>query len=493
MTAISRGLSAISLVFCVLGVATVAHAQELRRLPALVHVHSTLSTGAHSIESLVTLAKDQGIEAILLAENFVLRVDYGPLPFHVKVVEYPSVLQVGVEQYLDEVARVQRRHPDVLLLPGVEVIPYYYWTGSLLTGDLTHHDLQKNLLIFGVTNPEDLRRLPVIGNRWNGRYEWRSVLLLAPGLLLVFGLVLLLRTTERRERMGRFMVVRKRRRSLLGGALTLAGVFWLGYHYPFTVDPLLPSGPSPRLTPHQALIDYVRAKGGVSVWSLPEARDRSSHSLMGLSVRLETEPYPDDLIKTDRYTAFGAIYDQPTRLTMPGERWDYLIGKFVNGQRESPGWAIGETAYHSQESGKKFGGIQTVFWVKEKSAAAVIESFRLGRFYALQKASTSLVLEEWSVSQSGAVALSGGRLKAKGAAPIEVKMAVTASDGRELPVRLALLRGGELAASWSGTTPFRMTFKDAAAPSRGYYRLEVRGPSPARIVSNPIFIEAARQ
>jgi hypothetical protein len=34
-----------------------------------------------------------------------------------------------------------------------------------------------------------------------------------------------------------------------------------------------------------------------------------------------------------------------------------------------------------------------------------------------------------------------------------------------------------------------MSFKDPAAPSRGYYRLEVRGPAPNRILTNPIFIE----
>ncbi|HLC41477.1 MAG TPA: hypothetical protein VJO34_07585 [Methylomirabilota bacterium] len=480
---------ALSFALSLLLVAPESSAQELKRVPALVHVHSTLSTGVHSLEHLVSLAKDQGIEAILLTENFLLRIDYDLFPVRVKVTEYPSVLRMGVDAYLKEVARVQSRHPDVLLLPGVEVIPYTYWTGSLLTGDLTHHDLQKNLLVFGITNPDDLKRLPTLGNPWTGHYEWRSLLLLTPALLVLAGLWLFLKPARRANRMGRFVVVQVRRHWVSGGALTALGLLGLISNYPYAIDPLASYGANATLVPHQALIDYVRARGGVTIWSLPEAADRSSHSLFGLTVRAQTDPYPDDLIKTDRYTAFGAVYDQATRLPVPGERWDYLLEKFLGRQREVPGWAIGEAAYHSASAGKRLGGIQTVFWVEEKSPAGVLESLRRGRFYALRKASAPLVLEEWSVVQSNRAAISGDRLRATGTGPIEVRMAVAAADGSQLPVRLTLIRGSELAGVWSGKTPFRMNFKDPVAPARGYYRLEVRGPSPNRILTNPIFVE----
>jgi hypothetical protein len=492
MKAVSVQLSAISLVITFLGIAPWSTAQELQRVPAIVHVHSNLSTGVHSLDNLVSLARDQKIEAILLTENLLLRVDYGFLLFRLKVVEYPSVFQAGVERYLADVARVQRQHPDVFIVPGVEVIPYYYWTGSLLTGQLTHHDLQKNLLIFGLTDPEALKRLPVIGNPWNGRYEWQSLLLLAPGLLLIPGLRLAIKKTRRPRRMGRFVVVEERRRWPLGGVFILFALFGLAFNYPFTVDPLY--GRDLTLMPYQALIDYVRERGGMTVWSLPEARDQSAHQLLGLTAKLETEPYPDDLIRTDRYTAFGALYDQTTSLPNPGERWDYLLGKFLANQRQAPGWAIGEAAYHSAESGKRFGGIQTVFMVTEKNQTAILESFRRGRFYALQKGPASLVLDEWSAAQSSQTAQSGDWLKASGADPIEVRMAVSVSDSSEIPVRVTLIRrGGEIAGIWSGKTPFRATFKDSAPPAKGYYRLDVRGPGPHRIISNPIFVENSSQ
>ena len=51
-----------------------AAAQEWERLPAVVHVHSTLSTGEQSIDQLAREARGEGIGALLLAENYLLRV-----------------------------------------------------------------------------------------------------------------------------------------------------------------------------------------------------------------------------------------------------------------------------------------------------------------------------------------------------------------------------------------------------------------------------------
>ena len=43
---------------------------------------------------------------------------------------------------------------------GVEVVPHYRWTGGPWTGAMTLHDTQKNLLVFGVTDPARLAALP---------------------------------------------------------------------------------------------------------------------------------------------------------------------------------------------------------------------------------------------------------------------------------------------------------------------------------------------
>src|ERR687891_239512 len=129
------------------------------------------------------------------------------------------------ERYLARVAEVQRRMPHVLLIPGVEVMPHYYWTGSPLALDLTVHNLQKNLLVFGVRDPAALRSLPVPGSGPGGGYTVHSVADALPVVLLVPGLALLLRRRPVRRRLGRGAVVVVRRRAWgLGGVLCLVGL-----------------------------------------------------------------------------------------------------------------------------------------------------------------------------------------------------------------------------------------------------------------------------
>ena len=44
-------------------------AEGLERLPAVLHVHSDLSTGDFSLEQLTAMAEQQGIGALLLTET----------------------------------------------------------------------------------------------------------------------------------------------------------------------------------------------------------------------------------------------------------------------------------------------------------------------------------------------------------------------------------------------------------------------------------------
>ena len=121
----------------VLAVPVAARAETLRPLPAVLHVHSTFSTGDLPLDRLVMEARARGLEAVLLSENYLLRVEYGLWPFRAAtrvVHEEPSVLSRGVEAYLAQVSEVRRRFPEMLIVPGVEVIPHYHWTGSPLTG-----------------------------------------------------------------------------------------------------------------------------------------------------------------------------------------------------------------------------------------------------------------------------------------------------------------------------------------------------------------------
>lgn len=469
-----------------------ARAETLRPLPALLHAHSTFSTGDLPLDRLVMEARSQGLEAVLLSENYLLRVEYGLWPFRAATRitrEEPSVLSRGVEAYLAQVSEARRRFPDMVIVPGVEVIPHYHWTGTPLTGNLTNHDLQKNLLVFGITDPAALKRLPSTGNPYLARYTAWSVVEALPGLLVLPGLWLILVRRRRVRRLAGFTVVERRRRWLAGGTLCLLGALALVRAFPFAEDPWSPYRPDPDLVASQALIDHVESRGGVTMWSFPEARDSSEVSFLGFRVRVRTDPYPDDLIRTFRYTAFGAVYEDTTRFTIPGGMWDYVLGKYLSGERSRPPWAVGESGFHEFSAGKRVENIQTVFLVREKSEAALLDSFRAGRMYALSRGrGYGMALREFVVRQGDAAAGSGETLRASAGEPLEIRVGVDASDGGEYPVRAILVRNGEVVEAWAGKTPLRVARREVFSGAPRYYRLDAYGPLPNHLLSNPIFV-----
>ena len=476
------------LVSLLCGVST-AGAADPERLPAVLHVHSTLSTGDFSLDELAALAEKSGVGALLLSENYLLRVEYGPPPFRAltRVArEERSILDGGVGRFLDTVAEARRRNPRVLLIAGVEVVPHYYWTGSPLALEMTAHTTQKNLLVFGLAR-EALEALPVTGNMAAGGFAWTVALDLVPGLLLIPGALLLVAKRRAVQRVGHAVVLVRRRRWLPGGFLCAVGALALARAWPFAVDPYPPYSDL-GLAPHQALIDYIDRLGGVTVWSLPEARDSGEQWLGPIRVAWQTDPYPDDLLRTFRYTAFGAVYEDTTRFDLGGGGWDQLLRQYAAGERSRPAWAMGESGFHGVTEGKRIGPVQTVFLVSERTERAALDALKHGRMYALSRgADPGLALAEFSVTDGVRNAISGETLSTREGSLLEVRLGIDAVDGSARPVRVALIRNGTLAGAWTATTPFRVVHREVYDGGPAFYRLDARGPG--RLLSNPIFLK----
>jgi hypothetical protein len=404
----------VALLLAILAGSVIGPAEGLERLPAILHVHSDLSTGDLPLERLTAMAERQGVGALLLAENYVLRVEYGLSPFRAltRVArEERAVLGRGVDHFLARVARARAENPRVLIVPGVEVIPHYFWSGSPLALDMTVHDLQKNLLVFGLPDAAALRALPVAGNPAIGRYGWGSALDALPCLLVVPGAYLLTRKRRSLHRIGRVAVVVRRRRWVAGGLLCGVAALALARGWPFTLGPYSPYADA-GLAPHQELIDYVDRAGGVTVWSFPEARDAGERWFGPVRVRWRTAPYADDLLRTSRYTAFGAVYEDTTRIERPGGAWDRLLGQFASGDLSRAVWGVGESGFHELGVGKDLGTVRTVFLVEDRSERAVLEAFKRGRLYAVQRErEAELVLAEFSARAGAVTAVSGDTLK----------------------------------------------------------------------------------
>jgi hypothetical protein len=474
----------------VLGLAAAGPAGALERVRGVVHVHSDLTTGDFTLQALIGLADQQGIGALLLAENYRLRVTYGLPPFR-------ALTRVGREgpavgdapaRYLARVAEVRRRLPHVLLIPGVEVMPHYYWTGSPLALDMTVHNLQKNLLVFGVDDPAALATLPAPGHPPAGRYTIQSALDALPVVLLVPGVVLLLRRRPVRRRLGRGAVIVGRRRAWVrGAALAAIGGAALLRGWPFTVEPYSTVS-DPGIAPYQALIDRVEQLGGATVWSFPEARDAGEERFGPVRVGWLTEPHPDDLLRTFRYTAFGAVYEDTSTFERPGGGWDRLLAEYARGERSRPAWAVAESGFHGLSAGKQVGPLQTVFLVDDRSEAGVLDALRRGRMYAVQRTrELGFDLAQLTVTGGGASAGAGETLRVPAGTPIELAVAVEASDGRAHDARLTIVANGHAVALQRGGTPLRAVYRMTTDGTPLVLRMEARG-SQQRLLSNPVFV-----
>ncbi len=290
------------------------------------------------------------------------------------------------------------------------------------------------------------------------------------------------------------MVLRERRPAP-GVALLLLAVMLLFNNYPFGTPPYDTYSDENSVSPYQGLIDYVRQRGGVSIWSMPEARDFSRHDYGPLgSVTVKTDPYPEVLLKTSGYDGFGAIYEDTDTVTDPGGVWDAALMAYLEGRRVNPPWGIGEVAYHRADSaGKRLDNVETVVWVKERTPAALLDAIAKGRMYALERRKDyGLVLNEFSLAseESGQPKISGETLEAPANAQIRVRIEVSSTDGQRRPVSVQVIRSGLVVSSTTETTPFSVSFRDPVphAPG-GYFRLLI-GSADHRIVSNPIFVRS---
>ena len=117
-----------------------ASAAEYMQLSGVIHVHSTFSSGKYSIGELASRAENKNLEVLILTDHDQVVMEYGLFPFRNLIKrreERPSVLLAGPENYLAEIERLNRQQQAVLIIPGVQSSPFYYWTGSPFGKGLT--------------------------------------------------------------------------------------------------------------------------------------------------------------------------------------------------------------------------------------------------------------------------------------------------------------------------------------------------------------------
>lgn len=466
-------------------------------LTVAFHVHSDISTGSLSLDQIAERAQQMGIDAVVFSENLALRYEYGLFPFRGvirRTVTLPSVVEYGVERYVAAIAEAQARHPGVLLVPGVEVAPHYYWTGSLTGRNLTMYNAQKNLLVIGLTRPEDYMALPVPGNAGFVRYGWETLGKLWPVLLFVPAVRLWRHRADRQVKTGGATVRMTKRFRVPAGLIAASGVVLLLLAWPYESPLFSFYDDQLRERPYQTLIDTAVQRGGAVIWSMPEAVDFNvyPYGVLG-SVTVKTDPYPLSLLQTTGYTGFGGVYQDTRTITEPGALWDQLLLQYLGGLRAIPPSVFGAIAFHQPgQAGIELNQVLNVVTVRERTTAGLVEAIKAGWLYALSQAARpfGLRLDTFQVeTQDGARAAVVGQPFMRGAEPPAVRVAVTATDRGSHPVLVTIIRSGLVVARVAGTTPFHQRVVDTTLPAdaAAYYRVDVRGEG--EILSNPIFVK----
>jgi hypothetical protein len=101
--------------------------------------------------------------------------------------ERKSVLQAGPQIYLSEIQRLNNQQKSVLIIPGVQSSPFYYWKGNPFDEGLSAHNYRKELLLIGLSSSDDYYQLPLL----HGGFSIRFVMDLLPRFMVFFAVFIL--------------------------------------------------------------------------------------------------------------------------------------------------------------------------------------------------------------------------------------------------------------------------------------------------------------
>lgn len=138
------------------------------KVKCVIHVHTTVSSGYLTIEDYSRLAGGKGVDAVILTDNLSQRYEYGLWPLRgilKKVVERSSILKYGSKEYLELIRKANLEHKGVIIIDGVQVNPFYFWTGSVFKGNLVLNNRAKDMLVIGLGAAKSYNDLPIVGNR----------------------------------------------------------------------------------------------------------------------------------------------------------------------------------------------------------------------------------------------------------------------------------------------------------------------------------------
>ncbi|MGA1796663.1 MAG: hypothetical protein ACMUIL_12470 [bacterium] len=454
---------------------TLEGSQRLEPMIGVIDIRTTYSDGDFSARQLVAMAKERGIDALLITDHDRMLLQYGLFPFRNLLflrIEKPSVLKNGAREYFAMLDKASGSG-DVIIVPGLESAPFYYWTGWPIPGRLTAHDWEKHLLIFGMEDAESINGLPILHNTLGTRYVQRYLPWTIPfAIPLLFCL---------------WLVFIKGTRRWWSWSLLIVSTLLLIAHHPFASSPFDPYHGDQGIQPYQELIDYVNSRGGMCFWSHPETttgvRDLGT-------IKVSTPPHPDDLLEAQDYTGLAAVYGDIITATEPGMQWDVVLNEFCTGLRKRPAWGISSSDYHNEHPAP-FGTYITTFLVTERTKQGVLEAMGMGRMYNyIGPQDERITLERFEVEDPGTgnSASMGEEMISMEPPVVRVRAMIPAAEN-PTPLRVRIIRSGKVCyrgEEHNGVVDVSLVDLEAEPGGMHFYRVEIKGKG--RMLSNPIFV-----
>jgi len=448
------------------------------QIDGVADIKTNFSEGCSSIQDIANQAERQKIDVVLFADFARNSMEFGIKPFErifKNIIPGPSVLDRGAAGYLSEIKENGRQFERTLLIPGVETIPFYFWSGSNYDKNLTAHNWDKHLLVFGMDTAEDLEQLPLPNSNFSKKYTHELL-----NNFIIIGFIFMVTVGA---------VYKDYYRKITVPLMLFFALMTLNNH-PFQSSPFDPYHGDRGMEPYQNLIDFATSKGALVFWNHMETD--SGISQEGATV-LETLPYPDDLLKTRNYTGFQAVGDNPIRQTDPGQQWDQVLMEYLNGKRDHPVWGFGGNDYFCEEQkGDRLGSVRTIFLVRERNIDTILDAMKNGRMYAVRQADANrLSLDEFVVEdqKAGNQVTMGQELVATDFPAIKLKL--RSVQGGNKTAQIQIIRNGSLVKTETVSLPYELTWRDVGVDRKGpvYYRVKAQVSPEDHLVSNPIFVK----
>lgn len=492
----SRSLTPFLLTACLLlPLAGQAVCQTYEQARGVIHLDSTVSGGEFTPQEMADFLKKHDIQVGIFTDHDTVNWDYGFFPAKWLIGKLTgwliasafdragSVQSYGAEAYVDLINTIDEQEEDLILLPGVEAIPFFYWEGSLLFNTLSIHQVYKHLLAFGLPDPQDYDRLPSVGSGFFRTYGLHSILSLWPiGLLiLIFQVFKATDDTQFRR------IVRP-----IGTALIIVCLLFLTQNFPYAYPRYDQYHGDKGTQPYQDFIDFVENRGGMVFWAHPEIEVDKVIEKPPLKVAMKTPPYHVDLLYTQNYTGFSAFFEGMKHIIPVGAIWDQILNEYCQDKRARPIWAIAEgdiegDHFSPQES-------ETVFLLKERTQADALAALREGRIYAVAGPNAHhFTLESFTVSSPLNKSTSGQTLTADpGDVTVTATITFDSPTDKRRYVQATLIRDGEPIGNFKGEGSLEIEYQEQSklrADRLHYYRIDANAPNQTRLLSNPIFLK----